>query len=373
MALGIGLAGVPVGDADAGWVRFRLGGGGDSLGSGERVERSGDGFYFAGLIGRHSDGRRGRGAQSDRLLLIEEDLLVVQEVDGARRELVRVDLERGFPTYPAWSPDGQTIAFVQRLGYSGDAEADWGDDLLLVSVGGGEPRMLRAHASKGELIVGVTWAPGSERLLVGRLQIGFDNGVPSRTDSTAIVEIDVSSGAERVVLEGGYDPSLSADGTRMAFLRHEEIGISTVMVSNADGSDASALAGADSFSVVRVPRISPDGQAVAFAASTPVESSMRADDRGWLGALLASLGPLAPRKAEAHGAPMDIWMASIEMRMVRQLTFLGSDDPYLGWSPDGERMVFIATNGLYEVSVGEDSVVRVGEGGFGGRLAVAPE
>ena len=96
------------------------------------------------------------GTQSDRLLLIEEDLLVVQEADGTRRELVRVDLESGFPTYPAWSPDGQTIAFVQRRGYSGDAEADWGDDLLLVSVGGGEPRMVRVHSSKGELIVGVT-------------------------------------------------------------------------------------------------------------------------------------------------------------------------------------------------------------------------
>ncbi len=212
--------------------------------------------------------------------------------------------------------------------------------------------------------------------MVGRLQIGFDNGVPSRTDSTAIVEIDVSSGAERVVLEGGYDPSLSADGTRMAYLRHEEVGMPTVMVANADGSDASALAGADSFSVIRTPRISPDGQAVAFAAATPVESSMRMDDRGWAGGLLASLGPLAPfvpRKAEAHGSPMDVWVADVEMRMVRQLTFLGLDDPYLGWSPDGGRVVFVATSGLYEVSVGEDSVVRVGEGSFGGRLAVAPE
>ena len=313
------------------------------------------------------------GPQSDRLLLIEENLLVIQEADGTRRELVRVDLERGFPTYPAWSPDGQTIAFVQRLGYSGDAEADWGDDLLLVPVGGGEPRVVRAHAAKGELIVGVTWTPDSEGLLVGRLQIGFNNGVPSRTDSTAIVEIDVSSGAERVVLTGGYDPSLSADGARMAYLRYEEAGIPTVMMANADGSEARALAGADSFSQVRLPRISPDGRLVAFAAATPVESSMRAGDRGWFGALLAGLAPLAPRKAEAHGAPMDIWVAEVETGEVRQLTFLGADDPYLGWSPDGERVVFIETNGLYEVSVGEASVVRVGEGRFGGKLAVAPE
>ena len=313
------------------------------------------------------------GPQSDQLLLIEEDLLVIQEADGTRRELVRVDLERGFPTYPAWSPNGQTIAFVQRLGYRGDAEADWGDDLLLLAVAGDGPRLLRAHASKGELIVGLAWAPDSELLLVGRLQVGFDNGVPSRTDSTAIIEIDVNSGVERAVLEGGHDPSLSADGTRMAYLRHEEIGISTVMVANANGSDARALAGADSFSQVRVPRMSPDGRAVAFAASTPVESSMRTGDHGWLGALLAPFAPFVPRRAEAHGAPMDIWVADTGTGEVKQLTFLGEDDPYLGWSRDGERIVFVATNGLYEVSVGEGSVVRVGEGRFGGKLAVARE
>lgn len=310
------------------------------------------------------------GPQSHRLLLIEGESLFIQEIDGTRREIARIDPAEGVASYPAWSPDGESIAFVRRRGYSGEADADWGDDLLIVPAAGGEPRLLRQHSMKGELIVGLAWRPDSERLLLGQLQIGFNNGVPSRTESTAIVEIGASTGASSTVLDGGYDPSLSAEGTRMAYLRFEETGIATIMVANADGSDAIVLAGADSFDQTRIPRISPDGRTVAFAGIAPSDFSMSPRRRGWVAELL---GPLAPRRAEAHGAPLDIWLADTTTAEVRRLTFIGADDPYLGWSPDGEQVIFIETNGLYEAAIDGGPLVRTGEGYFGGRLAVAPE
>ena len=52
---------------------------------------------------------------------------------------------------------------------------------------------------------------------------------------------------------------------------------------------------------------------------------------------------------------------------------IGEDDPYLGWSPDGETLIFVATNGLYEVSANGDALVRIGPGRFDGQLVIAPD
>jgi Tol biopolymer transport system component len=314
------------------------------------------------------------GPPTERLLLLEGPALVLQERGGERSELARIDLASGVAAFPAWSPDGASIAFVRRTFFSGDPEADWGDDVFVLPADGGEARLVRAHTEKGEQVFGLAWMPDSERLLLGRVDVGLRNGIPYGIEGTAIVELDLETGAERAIIEDGYDPSVSADGARIAFTRLGEIlGESSVVVADLDGSNATTVASTNSFEVLRLPRIAPDGGSVVFTAAVPFEfSSNRPSDRpgpDWLAALL---GPLWPRPAAAHGVPMDLWLADVDTGAVERLTAIGEDDPYPAWSADGETIVFIGTNGTYEVEADGSGLIRIGEGRFDGQLAVDP-
>ena len=320
------------------------------------------------------------GTQSRTLLVIEGSTLTLLEPDGGRHEVTTLAPGAGTPAFPAWSPDGESIAFVARSFVLSDPEADWGDDVYVVSRDGGQPRLVRKHTAKGEQVFGLAWRPEGEHLLLGRIDIELRNGIPAAIAGAAVVELDVASGGERTIVEGAYDPSLSSDGARLAYLALGELPTeTTVVVANGDGSDPIALVESTDYEVLRFPRISPDGASVAFTAAERLTASRdgggldgRGRAEGWIAAIL---GPLFPRRAEAHGIPMDIWLADVETAEVQQVTGIGEDDPYPAWSPDGETVVFMATNGLYEVALneGEDGLVRTGNGAFDGQVAVEPE
>lgn len=311
------------------------------------------------------------GPQTRSLLLIEGSSLVVQDPDGTRRPIASIDPARGAPAFPVWSPDGQTVAFVVRAFFTGDPAPDWGDDVFAVSAAGDDLRQVRAHSTRGEQIVGLAWQPDSRRLLLGQFNTLLRDGLPVGVAGAAILEVDPDTSEEHIVLEGGYDPSLSSDGSRMAYVRLEQIaGDTTVMVANGDGTNPTVLITSAAFEVIRFPRIAPNGRTVAFAGAAPLVQS---SDQSISDGLAALLGPLYPRPAQAHGTPMDIWLADTDTAEVTQLTAIAEDDPYPAWTPDSQAVIFIAANGLYEAAVDGTPLVRTGDGDLGGQLAVAPQ
>lgn len=313
------------------------------------------------------------GTQSHPLVLTEGVALVLQQADGTRQELanLRAMLDEGTPGsigFPAVSPDGETVAFVRRSFFLGDPEDDYGDDVYLVPLGGGEPTLVREHSTRGEQVFGLAWRPSGNELLLGRIDIELRDGIPTSIAGAAVVELDVATLSERAIVDGGYDPSLSVDGTRLAYLRLEDvIGVTTVIAANRDGSDPIELVASTRFEVMRLPRISPDGTTVAFVAAAGLEARRPTGPRRWLAAVL---GPLWPTPAEAHGIPMDIWLADIDTTEVSQLTAVGEDDPFPAWAPDGLTVVFVASSGLYEASTEDGAVLRIGDGRFDGQVAV---
>lgn len=311
------------------------------------------------------------GALTHPVLIASGPTIVLLEPGGSQREIVNLGDDGNLAAFPSLSPDGATIAFLRRISFSGVGTEDWGDDILLVPLAGGEPTVLREHPERGQQVSGLAWRPDGDALLYGAVDIGLNaNGLPVSFDGADIVELAIAGGEERTVVEGALDPSLSASGDHLAYLGFSGIvGDSPVMVADGDGSDPRPLADTDRFEVIATPRVSPDGSYVAFAAAARLLAAPAGGTPGWLVALL---GPLLPDRAEAHGIPMDVWVVDATSGEITQLTAIGADDPFPAWFPNGQAITFMAGNGIYEVAFGDASLTRVGEGLVGAQITLAP-
>ena len=126
----------------------------------------------------------------------------------------------------------------------------------------------------------------------------------------------------RIPLQGGieYAPSLSPDGTRVAFIRVDDDGYSRLFVANVDGTSERQMTAQLPFEFRSTPAWSPDGTQLAFAAGHP--------------------GALA------------VWVVRADGAHAEQLTEFGawSDfDPT--WSPDGKAIAFVRTTGPRRASI----------------------
>ncbi|MGH9191561.1 MAG: TolB family protein [Acidimicrobiales bacterium] len=136
------------------------------------------------------------------------DLYVMAADGSGRRRLVDGDED----VSPAWSPDGEEIAFVRGGGNDGTGR------IFVVDPDGGSARALVEHGGRAE----------------------------------------------------DADPAWSPDGTQLAFVRTEPDGLSHLMIADADGSDArSVLERPDALGS---PSWSPDGTTLVFTVGKGGES-----------------------------------------------------------------------------------------------------
>jgi Tol biopolymer transport system component len=166
---------------------------------------------------------------------------------------------------PAWSPDGQRIAFVHGLGHLNvySVRLDGSNRQLLV-----ENATSPAYSPNGTKLAYVGYGVGNGGVFVANA----DGSDPTRVSS-------------RSIEFHGWGPSWSLDGTRLAFA---QLASPEVVVARADGSGERVIADLGSSWVRSAPQWSPDGKLVAFVQSPAdhrrVTSSIvvaRADGRGW--------------------------------------------------------------------------------------------
>ncbi|HEY7612561.1 MAG TPA: LpqB family beta-propeller domain-containing protein [Gemmatimonadales bacterium] len=201
-----------------------------------------------------------------------------------------------FDRNPAWSPDGQTIAFASNRSGSSQVylmNADGTGQAQLTSGGGTQP----------------DWSPdGSMIVFSANDQIFVMN-----PDGSEIVQLTSTTGHA----EG---PAWSPDGTRIAFTGGVSFSDADIFVMDADGSNVIQLT---TFSGVdAVPDWSPDGTKIAFHSD---------------------------RSGERH-----IHIMNPDGTGVTQLTFGNYSDLAPAWSPDGSRIAFSSlrtgTERLYMMS-----------------------
>jgi Tol biopolymer transport system component len=301
--------------------------------------------------------------------------------------------------HPAWSPNGQQIAFLRQ----GKAN----DDLLVKTLPNGSERVLAHVRGTGPLS---GWASNNSLSGCQSLTWSSDGQSIVLADSLegrsglSLVTVDLNSGAEQALTlpptqdEDCY-PRVSPNGDRIAFVRYISHGVSEIFTIQRDGSglkqltqaqttirgldwtadgerliyasqrrgsyelrDVSSRGGdphpipADTNSASD-PAVARDGRWMAFVDSTENWNIWRVSIHGGrLGKpdrLLASAGhnhspsvspdcKLIGFISDRSGTP-EIWFANVDGSNLRQMTHFGG--PWLGtirWSPDSKAIVFDA-------------------------------
>jgi dipeptidyl aminopeptidase/acylaminoacyl peptidase len=133
---------------------------------------------------------------------------------------------------PAWSPDGELMAFAS----GGDGKRKCRDGLWVMRIGGGGARLLTSQARNPD------WSPDG-------LRLAYDDG-----DGLVVVS-DATGGNVRPVARGA-DPAWSPDGSRLAYTRDE-----ATFVAQSDGSNERLVK-----TGVVEPDWSPDGSRLVVAS-----------------------------------------------------------------------------------------------------------
>lgn len=286
-------------------------------------------------------------------------------IEGAtERVLARARDTTALISYPRWSPNGATIAYVESASLL-KLDGDWGDDIYSVAPAGGAARVLRPHVRSGEQITGFDWTPDGRALLLGVRQMRVVDGRIAGFDFS-VQRYDLASDATTVLVEGGVEPSVASDGRSMSFMRVTNLG-TVLYIAALDGTNEREVVLQPRPQFVFSPRLSPDGATVAFGAPSPDAPQ----GRRALDAPLRWLSRLGVSRAEAHGVPMEVWRAEVATGAATRLTGLLDDEPRPAWARDGSVFV-IATGALYEVPPRAGVAKAVAPGQFGGNIDVAP-
>ena len=178
------------------------------------------------------------GANSDRY---EYELALVDLESGETRRLTRNSV---FDNYPAWSPDGERIAFL-RSSVSGDDQADH-LNVYTMAVDGSDLH----REAEGAVHSPPQWSPDGERIAFVRFEARYRM-------EPAIYTVEVGSGAPQRLTEAVSGPTWSPDGERIAFAKvfGDEVALFTIA---ADGTEARFLATIEGWEAQFRSRSEPD-------------------------------------------------------------------------------------------------------------------
>jgi Tol biopolymer transport system component len=233
------------------------------------------------------------------------DLWVVPSAGGTPVKLATVE---GRLRGPVWSPDGKFIAAHHEPGKSNDSDEVWVYPLSPDASSAGEPTKISLPRSSFNMLAG--WTPDGEL------------GVFIRSEEHSAVYAVLALGGKAVQVSpegGGYYPRWSPDGQRIYFRAFdEETRTVTLEYVPAAGGDAVEIPIQSERRIhSRIPgggnNVSPDGKRIVISAAQE------------------------PYRSEEG---VDIWTIPVDGGSPTRLTNDGSFEGYPCWSPDGEWIAF---------------------------------
>ncbi|MDQ4121499.1 MAG: winged helix-turn-helix domain-containing protein [Acidobacteriota bacterium] len=199
---------------------------------------------------------------------------------------------------PTFSPDGKMISFIRVKSKSAE--------VFTVPAIGGEERQITFD--NHNIIGHAAWTPDGKNLIYGS----------NRTGTYRLWQIPATGGEQRLLSGAGepaLDPSISADGKRLVYVRMEiDFNVWRVPLENGKGVPERAEKIVSSFRQDRCPAISPDVSRISFVSNQ-------------------------------SGGARQVWTANADGKNQRQLTSFpdGSTATRTMWSPDGKHLAFDAT------------------------------
>lgn len=285
--------------------------------------------------------------------------------NGTQKQLVKPETDNTFLLDPAISPDGRRLVYIVQPPPKIDAgKYDAGSDLWVADRDGRGAHVVLIHEQPNQLIRFPQWQD-NDTLLVVMQEIAPKNGVT--TVSYVLNRLPAAGGARARVLTDALAFGLSPDGKRLAYARLAPQTGETLNAVDIDGTNGVTLIGAsENLAPFNVPRYSPDGSKIAFAAAD--QTGARASSPEYVSA--AGFG--ATTAPPLDGLPEDIWAIGASGGRPVRVADLKEDLPALTWNGDGQHIYVIGSAGLYDVNVGTGAVDRLGEGAFHGQLVWVP-
>ena len=235
-------------------------------------------------------------------------VVVRSMADGSERTVVAPN---GWNTPAGFSPDGSRLIVGRDSGRAGD------NDLYLVDVATGDSEHLTPHEDEAWFGEPVWLRDGS----------AFHVATNDRRDTKAIKRFDVASRSWTVAVESKWDIDCHGDGAGRWLLAHvNEDGYSRLEL-----HDAATLAKVGDVplpgrGVVEGPAFSPDGAALAFKFSSPVDPG---------DAWTYDLERRELQRTTELPRPLDV-AALREPELHRFASFDGESIPVFLWEPDGD-------------------------------------
>ncbi|MDB5081524.1 MAG: hypothetical protein JWP00_3448 [Chloroflexi bacterium] len=297
---------------------------------------------------------------------------------------------------PAISPDGTKMAYA----FSPEPEGSQGNiiigqDIYLYDLKTGENKLLIKRDEAQGFLDQPAWSKDARFIY-------FNSRIPQRDkdknitgENISISRMELATGTREKLVDDAREPAPLADGKQVAFI---SVKASTgtyetnLQVLNLETKEVKTLLDPKlGFIAAYLPRSSPDGQLLVFAAAggpdinpyasqpttTPTPGAVKGGNTGLARAGGFSLGltgllpfgqkPNALNAPPAHGVPFDLWLIKPDGTGLKRLTVLFEDQPMAAWSADGKKIAFLAGQGFYTIdSDGKNLVKKSDKGGHAG-------
>jgi len=297
----------------------------------------------------------------------DANLYALDEATGRIQQLTVVQ-GNTYAYDPAWSPDGQTLAYTFAQP-ADDPNLSW---LPVGAICGidratGNGRLLARGAHPLGSLTEAEWSSDGSALLLTYNQPRVDEKKQYNGATMTIIRHDLATGQQEQLATNAFSPTLSPDGRRLVFLQldAQNQGMA-LMFAVADGTAVQPLPSYEpSLGLIGKPSWSPDGKQVVFTATGSQKGSTSPPQLTRRSLLDRLLGI---RVAQAHGIPADLWIVDAATFKPRRITEKALDDPDVAWSPDGQRLAY--TNGqggvfVVDVVSGETRMLT-DRGNYGG-------